>query len=206
MCIQVQQHASQVCACLQPGVCLQVCPQGHGSCLLACLRVLPAVGIEESLRPQVSTSSEVGVDVGRRPVGQSGRFAVSFCSSPLLAMVTPESMQTWTGGCCCLDRRSRDPARSFGGSWCRKGAVERDEDQTQLCAGLQHPACSQARRAQLCGQAHPVHCPPWLRPRQGTSCPEPLVSNPPGVSPLRHPARCGQAQWKSPASPTSEGS
>ena len=128
MCIQVQQHASQVCACLQPGVCLQVCPQGHGSCLLACLRVLPAVGIEESLRPQVSTSSEVGVDVGRRPVGQSGRFAVSFCSSPLLAMVTPESMQTWTGGCCCLDRRSRDPAGALVG----RGVEKEQSSETKI--------------------------------------------------------------------------
>lgn len=45
-----------------------------------------------------------------------------------------------------------------------------------------------------------------LRPRQGASCPEPLVSSPSGVNPLRYPARCGQVQWKSPPPPISEGS
>lgn len=39
------------------------------------------------------------------------------------------------------------------------------------------------------------------RPGQGVSCPEPLVSSPSGVNPLRYPARCGQVQWKSPPPP-----
>ena len=72
-CVRVGQHPRQVCACLQPGVCLQVClllpcPPGHGSRPLACLRVLVwelrIVRMEDSLSLQVSFASAVGVAVG----------------------------------------------------------------------------------------------------------------------------------------------
>lgn len=76
--VQVAPHASQVCACLQPGGSLQVCllppvPSGPREPLS---RVLESPSCRENqgilvpdLRP-----SEVGVDVGKQLAGESRRF------------------------------------------------------------------------------------------------------------------------------------
>ena len=46
------------------------------------------------------------------------------------------SWKSGLGDAACLDRWSQDLAQGFGGSWCPKGVMEQDANQTQLCAGL----------------------------------------------------------------------
>lgn len=119
-------------------------------------------------------------------------------------------LRTWRpgpGDTTSLDRKSRDPAQSFGRPWCGKLVAGQDSGRLQPPPGHQ-PGCA------LGSSTHPTPRPGGpscregliqstphirgfsvgkLRLRLGVSCPEPLVSSPPGVSPLGRPAGCGQA-------------